>query len=217
MEENHRQNKTYRYFKAKLAENSKRPFLVNSDTQFFKANVSPPYLPPKAAGDPEYTLVLDLDETLIHSDRRDPEYRTYKVRPYCNEFLTDLSKYFEIVIFTAAMQAYADRIVDEIDPSGNIKYRLYRQHCGAQKVGYNFRVVKDMRHLGRDITKTIIVDNLEENFTSTCPYNGIAIKDWYGDKPKDQELLQLMPILRKIAVNQEKDVRKVIKLYTYNL
>ena len=53
----------------------------------------------------------------------------YMVRPYCNKFLTELSKYFEIVIFTAAMQDYADWIIDGIDHKGNVKHRLYRQHC----------------------------------------------------------------------------------------
>jgi len=90
--------------------------------------------------DSPYTLVLDLDETLIHfvntSEENDNESQEgvendffYMVRPYCNKFLSELSKYFEIVIFTAAMQDYADWIVDGIDHRGNIKHRLYRQHC----------------------------------------------------------------------------------------
>lgn len=81
--------------------------------------VHPPYLPPKEAGDPEYTLVLDLDETLIHfvsgsdedeekdalmADLEDGENDFfYMVRPYTNKFLTELAQFFEIVIFTAAM------------------------------------------------------------------------------------------------------------------
>jgi CTD small phosphatase-like protein 2 len=93
--------------------------------------------------DSPYTLVLDLDETLIHfvntSEENDNESQEgaendffYMVRPYCNKFLSELSKYFEIVIFTAAMQDYADWIVDGIDHRGNIKHRLYRQHCKRQ-------------------------------------------------------------------------------------
>ena len=104
--------------------------------------VKPPFLPPKTLADAQYTLVLDLDETLIHfvsgegedkdteklmSELEDGENDFfYMVRPYCNKFLTELSKYFEIVIFTAAMQDYADWIIDGIDHKGNVKHRLYR-------------------------------------------------------------------------------------------
>lgn len=69
--------------------------------------------------DNPYTLVLDLDETLIHfvstDDAEDEKLDTelgdleeehdffYMVRPYCNKFLSELSQHFEIIIFTAAM------------------------------------------------------------------------------------------------------------------
>jgi CTD small phosphatase-like protein 2 len=48
------------------------------------------------------------------------------VRPYCNRFLSELSNYYEIVIFTAAMQDYADWIINGIDNRKNISHRLYR-------------------------------------------------------------------------------------------
>jgi CTD small phosphatase-like protein 2 len=51
------------------------------------------------------------------------------VRPYCNRFLSELSNFYEIVIFTAAMQDYADWIINGIDNRRNISHRLYRQHC----------------------------------------------------------------------------------------
>lgn len=74
-----------------------------------------------------------------------------------------------------------------------------------------------MRLLGRDIKKTIIVDNLPENFLSTCPNNGIEITSWYGDDLDDKELLKMIPILRMLALNEEKDVRKVLKYYREGL
>ena len=70
-----------------------------------------------------------------------------------------------------------------------------------------------MRLIGRDIKKTIIIDNLKENYISTCPDNGIEIKSWYGEDLDDTELLKLIPILKSIVENEEKDVRKVIKKY----
>jgi len=60
-----------------------------------------------------YTLVLDLDETLVHFDVR---RRIFKVRPLCIRFLEELSTLYEIVIFTAAHETYANFILDKLDP-----------------------------------------------------------------------------------------------------
>jgi phage terminase small subunit len=73
-----------------------------------------------------------------------------------------------------------------------------------------------MRLLGRDIKKTIIIDNLRENFDSTCPNNGLEIESWYGIDMADTELKRLIPFLKQIALNQEKDVRPIIEKYRDN-
>ena len=90
--------------------------------------VSPPFLDPLDASESHmYTLVLDLDETLIHN----VEYQNdsfFLVRPGCVQFIETMAKYYEIVIFTAALQEYADQVIDQIDVGNNIRYRLYRQH-----------------------------------------------------------------------------------------
>lgn len=53
----------------------------------------------------------------------------FLVRPYAEEFLKEMSKYYEVVIFTAALQDYADYILDILDEKKNlISYRLYRKH-----------------------------------------------------------------------------------------
>jgi CTD small phosphatase-like protein 2 len=73
--------------------------------------VIPPFLPPLNPYSSQYTLVLDLDETLIHyietvSDtvNNPSAVGTFLVRPGAPEFLKEMSKYYELVIFTAAMQ-----------------------------------------------------------------------------------------------------------------
>ena len=83
------------------------------------AKVLPPFLPQRTPQSKEYTLVLDLDETLIHLDDENNEEMFdhegevfYMVRPGVHKFLTELSNYYEIVVFTAALQDYADWILN---------------------------------------------------------------------------------------------------------
>lgn len=71
----------------------------------------PPFLPPRDPNDSEYCLVLDLDETLIHYFDMGAESH-FLVRPGAMEFLVEMAKYYEVVIFTAAMQDYADSVID---------------------------------------------------------------------------------------------------------
>ena len=54
---------------------------------------------------------------------------------------------------------------------------------------------------------------MKENYISTCPDNGIEINSWFGEDLDDTELLKLIPFLRSIVENEEKDVRQVIKKY----
>lgn len=65
--------------------------------------VTVPYLPPVGRG-MQYTLVMDLDETLVHYFEGENQEGSFKVRPFCDQFLHETSQFYEIVIFTAAMQ-----------------------------------------------------------------------------------------------------------------
>jgi len=118
-----------------------------------------------------------------------------------------VSRYYEIVVFTAAMQEYADWVLDNIDKDRCITHRLYRQHASPD--GYNF--VKDLSKLGRDMSKIIIVDNLAENFRLQ-PDNGIYIKPWYDDH-EDTALLELTPLLTEIAQRRVTDVRVALRKF----
>jgi len=78
-----------------------------------------------------YTLVLDLDETLIHYDSEkevdEGKGETgYLIRPGALEFIDQLSEYYELVVFTAGMPDYADWVLDGIDKERKIAHRLYR-------------------------------------------------------------------------------------------
>ena len=60
---------------------------------------------PPLRGIKEYTLVLDLDETLVHYYE---EKNTVLIRPYAGQFLQQMAKFYEVVIFTAGTKDYAD-------------------------------------------------------------------------------------------------------------
>ena len=73
-----------------------------------------PYLGPKSLLSlHKYTLVLDLDETLIHFEHGNQPFEDFfLIRPGAKEFLKKLAACYEIVIFTAAMPDYADFILN---------------------------------------------------------------------------------------------------------
>lgn len=86
--------------------------------------------------------------------------RTYRPRPGVQKFLSELSKFYEIVVFTAGLKDYADWILNDLDRHGVVNHRLYRDHTKHRNGVY----IKDLSKLGRDLTKTLIVDNIEDNF-----------------------------------------------------
>ena len=169
--------------------------------------IPPPFLPklPNNLENTTYTLVLDLDETLSHFFFT-PSGGTFLIRPYCFKFLEEMKKIFEIVIFTAATKDYADSILDVIDPDNKyINHRLYRSHTTI----CNFTFVKDLSKIGRNLNRTIIVDNLADNF-KLQPNNGIQIGTWTDDM-KDTQLNDLGLILKQIVEKKPDDIRTIIK------
>ena len=71
-----------------------------------------------------------------------------------------MSKYYEIAVFTAGLKDYADWILNDLDKQGFISHWLYRDHTKLRNGVY----IKDLSKLGRDLSKIIIVDNIEDNF-----------------------------------------------------
>ena len=181
--------------------------LSNTLTSLGFMDVPGPYLPklPENIEKDTYTLVLDLDETLVHFFYT-PSGGTFLIRPFCFKFLEDMSKIFEIAIFTASTQDYADSILDIIDPSKKlIKYRLYRHHISICGMAF----VKDLTKLGRNLNRCIIIDNLADNF-KLQPNNGIQCDTW-NDDMKDTQLNDLDIILTKIIEKKPQDIKPIIK------
>ena len=151
-----------------------------------------------------FTLVLDLDETIISYNN---ETKTFIPRPGLNKFLTEISKIYEIILFTSAKQEYADSIINQIDKNKiYFEKRLYRQH----NLIINNSFIKDLSKLERDLSKVLIIDNKPQSY-GLQKDNGIFIKSFHGDDKFDNALIYLIPILKKIASNPTNDVRKEIK------
>ena len=172
-------------------------------------NVPAPFLkklPPEIETS-TYTLVLDLDETLVHFFYT-PSGGTFLIRPYCLQFLEEMGKIFEIVIFTAALKDYADSILDVLDPNKIlINYRLYRHHTSLSGITF----CKDLSKIGRDLSRVLIVDNLADNF-KLQPNNGIQIYTWIDDM-KDTQLNDLGKMLKILIAKKPTDLRPIIKKF----
>ena len=153
--------------------------------------------------------MLDLDETLVHAtgDSNDLQDCVVNVRPTAKEFIEEMDKHYELVIFTAGTKDYADYALKFVDPEGKIVHRLYREH--AIQKGATF--VKDISKLGRDLKKVIIIDNVVENFQLQSD-NGIFIDSWEGNV-NDTSLKDLMPILKQIVELKVPDVRVALRHY----
>ncbi|CAK80750.1 unnamed protein product (macronuclear) [Paramecium tetraurelia] len=157
------------------------------------------------------TLLLDLDETLIHSCSARDQYQTsipavsdqgehariyLNIRPFCQWFLQQMSLLYTIYVYTASSSAYASAIVRYLDPKGQwISGILSRQNCLETKQGF---YIKDLRVISnKQIKNMLIVDNLAHSFGFQID-NGIPILEWHDDM-NDQELKYLATYLMEAA------------------
>ena len=157
-----------------------------------------------------YTLILDVDETLFHFKiyEDDDEQGILKIRPGVFQFIDEIKEYYEIVLFSEAEKNYIDLIADAIGDNRYLyDYILCRDYVTI--VGKNF--VKELSKIGRPLDKIIIIDNMPQNF-SFNKENGIYIKSFWGEENDDKALVDLIPILANIA-RSGNDVRKELVKY----
>uniref|UniRef100_A0A3B5LFM8 CTD (carboxy-terminal domain, RNA polymerase II, polypeptide A) small phosphatase like 3 n=1 Tax=Xiphophorus couchianus TaxID=32473 RepID=A0A3B5LFM8_9TELE len=176
-------------------------------------------IPPKTRSTPEATLVVDLEETLMFSSLnvieeadytfyttfQDHQYQVYMIlRPHVREFLQAMAKIYELFVYTCAKKEYAEKILEILDPQKKLfRHRLYQDDCACVLGHY----IKDLSILGRDLTKTVVLDNAPH----TYPYhlmNTIPIKSWSGG-PEDKELQKLVSYMERLAPAE--DFQEVLK------
>lgn len=162
-------------------------------------------------------LVLDLDETLVHSSFKLIDHPDFIVpveidnqihnvyvakRPGVDEFLKKMGEVYEVVVFTASLSKYADPVLDMLDIHRVVKHRLFRESC----YNHNGNYVKDLSQIGRELQDTIIIDNSPTSYLFH-PANAVPITTWFNDI-HDTELLDLIPFLNDLATVD--DVTKVL-------
>ncbi|KAF7693017.1 hypothetical protein HF521_008333 [Silurus meridionalis] len=154
-------------------------------------------------------VVIDLDETLVHSSFKpisnadfivpvEIDGTTHQVyvlkRPHVDQFLQRMGEMFECVLFTASLAKYADPVTDLLDQCGVFRARLFRESC----VFHHGCYVKDLSRLGRQLNKTLILDNSPASYIFH-PENAVPVLSWFDDVD-DTELLNLLPVFEELSV-----------------
>lgn len=167
-------------------------------------------------------LVLDLDETLVHSSFGSLQHADYIVpveieclwhdvnvikRPGVDDFLKKMGEIYEVVVFTASVSKFADPVLDKLDVHQAVSHRLFRESC----YNHNGDYVKDLSQLGRPLAGTIILDNSPASYIFH-PKNAVPVSSWFND-PHDTELIDLCPFLADLG--SVRDVRGVLDGYLY--
>lgn len=163
-------------------------------------------------------LVIDLDETLVHSSFKpinnadfivpvEIDGTTHQVyvlkRPFVDEFLQKMGELYECVLFTASLAKYADPVADLLDQWGVFRSRLFRESC----IFHNGNYVKDLSRLGRDLNQVVIVDNSPASY-SFHPNNAVPVASWFQDM-NDTELNDLIPFFERLS--KVDNIYKVLK------
>jgi Dullard-like phosphatase family protein len=162
----------------------------------------PPELPP---GVNHRVLVLGLEDCLIHTEWDRVHGHRTKKRPGLDAFLAHASQFYEVVIFSSALQSYADPIVRPFFESGYVHHMLCRENTKY----VNGKYVKDLSYLNRDLRHVVILDTNPDSY-SHQPLNAVPVKPWRDDAD-DTELIDLVPFIEAIVREDVHDVREVIR------
>ena len=169
------------------------------------------YLLPKIKSNYKYSLVLDLDETLICIKRDNNNNKikhnkfnnlmTLILRPGLLDFLHKMKKLYELILFSLGTSEYVSPIIKNIEKKEKFfEHILYREHVTYDDNGNFF---KNLNLLNRDVKNIIIVDDNYKNF-KYHKSNGICIKPFFGDSLNDKNTLKILGnILYKIRYDAD--------------
>ncbi|XP_077011233.1 carboxy-terminal domain RNA polymerase II polypeptide A small phosphatase 1 isoform X2 [Tamandua tetradactyla] len=162
----------------------------------------------KAQDTDKICVVIDLDETLVHSSFKPVNNADFIIpveidgvvhqvyvlkRPHVDEFLQRMGELFECVLFTASLAKYADPVADLLDKWGAFRARLFRESCVFHRGNY----VKDLSRLGRDLRRVLILDNSPASYVFH-PDNAVPVASWF-DNMNDTELHDLLPFFEQLS------------------
>eukprot|EP00053_Salpingoeca_punica_P006379 m.60482 g.60482 ORF g.60482 m.60482 type:complete len:365 (+) comp13665_c0_seq2:59-1153(+) len=175
-----------------------------------QAVLLPELLPPEYRPS-DYTLVLDLEGTLIGNSWHPRHgWRAVK-RPGMDYFLDQVASMFgEVIVFADRQIMDCLPVLERMDPNPNASRIMYKLHKGNMRA-INGEYYKDLSMLGRDLKKVIIVDDTKERF-ALQPHNGIKVETYNGGDD-DRALLELLPFLQAIVQSNIPDVRTAIRKY----
>jgi len=157
-------------------------------------------------------LVIDLDETLVHSSFKPISNADFIVpveidgtihqvyvlkRPFVDEFLKKMGELYECVLFTASLAKYADPVTDLLDKWDVFRARLFRESCVFHRGNY----VKDLGRLGRKIDHIIILDNSPASYYFH-PENAVPCTSWFDDMD-NKELLEMIPFFEELSTSDD--------------
>jgi len=157
-------------------------------------------------------LVIDLDETLVHSSFKPISNADFIVpveidgtihqvyvlkRPFVDEFLKKMGELYECVLFTASLAKYADPVTDLLDKWDVFRSRLFRESCVFHRGNY----VKDLGRLGRKVDHIIILDNSPASYYFH-PENAVPCTSWFDDMD-NKELLEMIPFFEELSSSED--------------
>lgn len=176
-----------------------------------KAPALPPPLPDMYGRQPR-TLVVGWDKVLLASQWTRQHGWRLQARNDAAAFLKRaFESGYEIVLWSSQPQADIEQYTQLPTIGGEvIRHRLYYDQMNLS----NFKSVKDLNRLGRDLRRVIVLD-YDEKYYWKQPENALIIPPFDGN-PRDRHLTDILPVLEKIQKYNVHDVRTIITAYKAN-
>ena len=155
-----------------------------------------PMLPLMDCDKHKFSLAVELDETLVHYCEEGDNYFA-KVRFGSENFLKNLSNFFEIIIISNSSQEYSNIIIDNLNKNGKcyVKHRIYTE---------DFNENQDLSKINRDLDKILFICH-DYDFINAPKENIILLREFLGEE-EDREIVKLYHEL-KIFINSYNKVK----------